>query len=337
LGGAPVKMFLKALKFMAAVSAIILFIGFTFVSLMFYSNITFFRSMRELYVETAMTTMTHQYLATSFISKSEINRIMKQNTIPEQTTIKTNTNEIKPIQNPYEVNSSDSEALPETELIEISEKTYKGKLLIVRNPARVKLAVTSKLHKKGEKLIKLVNNENAIAGINASGFYDPGWVGKGGVPMGIVIKDGKTVFVDKAKSFSIIGFNKDNVLILGKYKKDEIDALNLRDAVSFSPFLIVNGEPQIKKGSGGWGVQPRTAIGQTKDGKVLMLVIDGRQVQSIGATLKIVQDILLEHGAYNAANLDGGSSTVMYYMDSLINKPCSPYGERYLPNAFVVK
>jgi exopolysaccharide biosynthesis protein len=92
-----------------------------------------------------------------------------------------------------------------------------------------------------------------------------------------------------------------------------------------------------QKGNGGWGIQPRTAIGQTIDGKVLMLVIDGRQVGSIGATLKNVQDIMLEHGAYNAANLDGGSSTVMYYQGELLNKPCSIKGERLLPDAFVVK
>jgi exopolysaccharide biosynthesis protein len=93
----------------------------------------------------------------------------------------------------------------------------------------------------------------------------------------------------------------------------------------------------IKSGNGGWGLAPRTAIGQTKDGTVLLLVIDGRQLSSLGATLKDVQDIMLSYGAYNAANLDGGSSTTMVYNGKIINTPSSQYGPRYLPSAFIVK
>jgi exopolysaccharide biosynthesis protein len=113
--------------------------------------------------------------------------------------------------------------------------------------------------------------------------------------------------------------------------------MDIRDAVSFDPFLVVNGKPAITKGDGGWGLAPRTAIGQARDGSVLMLVIDGRQVGSVGATLKDVQDIMLKYGAYNVANLDGGASSVLYYQQKLVNKPSSPYGERYLPSFFIVK
>ncbi|HEY9063156.1 MAG TPA: phosphodiester glycosidase family protein [Pseudobacteroides sp.] len=306
-----------------------------FISLMFYSNIGFFRELRELYVGTAMSTFTHQYLATTFISKDEIDRIMKKNTVPIQT-VKSNINEIKLEDDEREEDTEVTKEL-DIEMVDISESTFSGKMLIVKDPSRVKLAVTNKLYSRGQKLQEMIKAESGIGGINASGFIDAEGRGNGGVPMGIVIKDGKIVHSDKSSAFPIIGFNKDNILIVGRYKKSEIESLNLRDAVSFTPFLIVNGEPQIKTGNGGWGIQPRTAIGQTKDGKVLMLVIDGRQISSIGATLKNVQDIMLEHGAYNAANLDGGSSTVMYYMDNLQNKPCSSAGERYLPDAFIIK
>lgn len=101
--------------------------------------------------------------------------------------------------------------------------------------------------------------------------------------------------------------------------------------------LIINGKPTIKKGDGGWGIAPRTAIAQRKDGTVLLLVIDGRQKDSIGATLKEVQDILLKYDAYNASNLDGGSSTTMYYQDRVVNKPSDILGERAIPTAFIVK
>ncbi len=325
-------MLLKMLKFFALVTGFFILMFVLFVSLVFYSNIGFFRDIRELYVETAMTTMNHQYLAKMFISKREIDRIMgKSAAFEQQQQDKTDVKVIK-----LDTDESKEEN-KDIEVVDISAATYKGKLLIVEDPSRVKLSVSKRILKFGEKLDTLISNENAIGGINASGFSDPEGKGNGGVPVGIVIKDGDIIYSDKLAVYPIVGFNYDNVLVLGRYKKNDIMSLNLRDAVSFSPFLIVNGQPQITSGDGGWGIQPRTAIGQTKDGKVLMLVIDGRQLSSIGVTLKTLQDIMLEHGAYNAANLDGGSSTVMYYMGSLLNKPCSMYGERFLPNAFVVK
>ena len=113
-------------------------------------------------------------------------------------------------------------------------------------------------------------------------------------------------------------------------------ALNLKSAVTFGPVIIINGQPTIRTGNGGWGIQPRTAIGQTKDGKILMLVIDGRQAGSLGATLKNVQDILLQYGAYNAFNLDGGASSTMVYDGKVVNSPSDIMGERYVPNAFIV-
>ena len=88
--------------------------------------------------------------------------------------------------------------------------------------------------------------------------------------------------------------------------------------------------------NGGWGLAPRTAIGQRRDGTVIMLVIDGRQLSSIGATLRDVQDIMLEYGAYNAANLDGGSSSTMVYENRIVNIPSSKYGPRDLPSAFII-
>ncbi len=336
MGGDIIRVFKKVIKIAFLSIGTFMLIFSIFLTLMFYSNIGFFRELRELYVGTAMSTFTHQYLATAFISDEEIDRIMKKNSVPIQT-VKSNINEIKLSDDKIDDEESEVPSDPEIEVVDISESTFKGKMLIVKDPSRVKLAVTSKLNRIGEKLNVLIKSESGIGGINASGFVDAEGHGNGGFPMGIVIKDGKIVHSDNSSTFPIIGFNKDNILLLGRYKKNEIESLNLRDAVSFTPFLIVNGEPQIKTGNGGWGIQPRTAIGQTKEGKVLMLVIDGRQISSIGATLKKVQDIMLEHGAYNAANLDGGSSTVMYYMDECMNTPCSSAGERYLPDAFIIK
>ena len=67
----------------------------------------------------------------------------------------------------------------------------------------------------------------------------------------------------------------------------------------------------------------------------MFLVIDGRQIHSLGATLRDVQDVLLKYGAYTAANLDGGSSTTMYYNGKVINRPSDALGERAVPSVFM--
>lgn len=67
------------------------------------------------------------------------------------------------------------------------------------------------------------------------------------------------------------------------------------EGLTFGPPLIINGQKVIKSGDGGWGISPRSAIGQKKDGTILFLVIDGRQPgYSIGATLVDSQNILYE-------------------------------------------
>jgi exopolysaccharide biosynthesis protein len=91
----------------------------------------------------------------------------------------------------------------------------------------------------------------------------------------------------------------------------------------------------VKSQADGWGVAPRTAMAQTKDGSILFAVIDGRQTHSIGATLYDIQQIFLSHGAITAANLDGGASSVLVHNNEIVNKPSSQYGERYLPTAWL--
>ena len=110
----------------------------------------------------------------------------------------------------------------------------------------------------------------------------------------------------------------------------------IRDCCFYGPTLIVNGEPTLVNGSGS-GINPRTAIGQCADGSVLLLVIDGRQINSIGATFADVIEVMLEYGAVNAYNLDGGSSTVLYYNGEYVNSASPLTGSRLIPTAFIVK
>ena len=108
------------------------------------------------------------------------------------------------------------------------------------------------------------------------------------------------------------------------------------DAVIFRPVLVYDGHACAITGNGG-GLNPRTIIGQRADGAVLLLVIDGRQTSSIGASYEDCINIMLEHNAIVAANLDGGSSSVMYYNGEIINNVVSMNGERLVPTAWVVK
>jgi len=192
---------------------------------------------------------------------------------------------------------------------------------------------------KGDTVSTIALTNNAIAAINAGGFHDPQGTGTGRLPYGVIIHEGNfLVGGDIPDSVQVVGITRSGVLIAGTYTIKEMKAMNMVEGVTFGPPLIINGKKLITEGDGGWGIAPRTAIGQRKDGTILLLVIDGRQPgYSLGATLLDVQNILYEQGAYNAANLDGGSSTTLFYNGKVVNRPADMLGERMIPTAFIVK
>ena len=136
-----------------------------------------------------------------------------------------------------------------------------------------------------------------------------------------------------------IGFDNDNKLILGNMSKEQALATGYRDAIEFGPYLIVNGKRSFIRGNGGWGIAPRSAIGQRQDGIVLFLVINGRLATSIGADMVDLTDIMERYGAYNAANLDGGSSSELVIKGQIINTPVAggDNGLRTMSTFWVVK
>lgn len=213
---------------------------------------------------------------------------------------------------------------------------YKGYILYVHDPKKLRIVVPGKMD-KGEKVSAMVKRTGALAGVNGGGFADPEWKGNGFQPAGIVMSGGKIFYLDAAKTtkLHVVGIDADGKMIAGKYSAEELLKMKMSEAVTFSPRFIVNGEGQIKNAADGWGVAPRTAMAQTADGTIMFAVIDGRQTHSIGATLYEIQQLFLERGAIIAANLDGGSSTVLVKDNQIINKPSSEYGERYLPTAWL--
>lgn len=308
----------------AILSAFIVIVFITVFSI-FYIPFKPFRDLRDLYIGTAMTTYTHQWLAKIFFSEETINEVMRNQVSPDL-----GINTVK-----VDVYTKKENKI---QIFDVSGSNYTGKLLKISNPEQVFVGVSNNLGTRGEFLEDLVNDYSAVAGINGSGFIDEGGKGKAAYPVGLLISEGKWVYDPNYSKYDIIGFDYDNNLIVGSYTKSEILNLNIRDAVEPFYKLIINGEKRIKSGNGGYGLHPRTAIGQTLDGSILMLVIDGRQLHSIGATMKDCQDILASYGAINAAALDGGSSSIMYYDGKIQTKPSNgtSYG-RYLPSAFLVK
>ena len=224
-------------------------------------------------------------------------------------------------------------------LVTINANRFTGYLLEIPDPTRIKAATARDIEEKGDTTSTIAMSNNAVAAINAGGFHDPNGTGTGRLPYGVIVNEGKfLVGGDIEEKVPLVGLTKAGVLVAGTYSPQQMREMNVAEGVSFGPPLIMNGKKLISDGDGGWGVAPRTAIGQRKDGTILFLVVDGRQPgYSIGATLLDIQNILFEQGAVVAANLDGGSSTTLYFNGKVVNKPCDMLGERMIPTAFVVK
>lgn len=364
-----------------------------------FSNIPFIAKWRTIYIETAMSTMTHQWLATAFIPPSVIeqvegNREKQEN---EQLTLESNWNnlqtpsfdfgqaELSPweklkdefFQNYPEIQQQSfedymeehqDEAIDENGYLTIDQagldqegtdietihgdqvlavdtangltickvtgEGYVGRLAIIKNPAQVGVALAPGYGSVGGQAADIAEKRDAVLLTNASGFYDPEGHGNGGVAHGLVVSGGKRHNGAVGGTYKAVGLDGENRLHVGPYKK----GADYRDAVEFKPALIIDGQ-QAVEGSAGWGVQPRTAIGQTSDGTILLLVVDGRAPgYSIGCTVGDCAEILGRYGAVQACNLDGGSSSIMVYNGRVISRPsaANKTDGRHIPNGIAV-
>lgn len=279
-------------------------------------------SAKELYATTMLETGQMKFLATFFMSSDELQRIVNKNSVAAMTT-EIDTELIN-------IDSTSKKDKNGIQIEEVSGQTFYAKMMIINDPSRIKLATTYPWSEYGVELDKLVNNNNAIAGVNG-GLYQS-VANKGGYPLGVVVSNGEIQYNNPVgyAGLYLIGFDEEDILriinIEGKNKtqieqiiKDE----KIRDAVTFQEEssdannhfvkLIINGEERKVDGKGS-GANPRTAIGQRADGTVLLLVTDGRGASGhLGATAADLIKVMKDYGAVNAANLDGGSSSSMYY------------------------
>ncbi len=205
--------------------------------------------------------------------------------------------------------------------------TFNAHIMIVRDPSRVYTGISNKngfsRNVPGKRLTEAIEEENAVAAVNAGAFFDNGTAGPevGSTPEGLVYSEGKCVWKTGAPpngSSGFAGFNDEDILVVSQKNltEAEAEALNIRDGCCFGPALIINEEVNMEAYNNNSGFNPRTAIGQRADGAVIFVCIDGRQAGSPGGTYADIIDIMVEYGAVNACNMDGGSSSVMLYRDS---------------------
>lgn len=299
--------------------------------------------LREWAAGTLLTTQHDYWAPYTFIPADKLNALKEEIKHPEVINSEsdpgaTDVPAVKPVIAPQ---PEKPQELVEVEEIHVQKDNYyfKGKIMYIHDPTRVKLLVTDRKD-RGDLLDEFVKKSNAIGIVNASGFSDPDGYGKGAKAYGVVIHDGKILQRYNPKSGeTALGITYDGKLVTGSYTAEQLVQMGVRDAMSFRPQLIVNGKNLFAdKPARSWGIQPRTAIGQKADGTILFVVIDGRQPgHSIGASMNDLAELLAQRGVVTAMAMDGGSSSMMLYKGEAITKTSCPYFRgRYLPNAWAV-
>lgn len=307
------------------------------------------KGFRDFWITTAMTTMNHQYLATWLYSDNTINEVLENNKmiVPDEDTDtdlidiydEDNTSEVYKDEYDRQVLEHEKGAI--YKYFKVEGYSFDAYMTVIYDASKISVVHTKYMGVSGQYLVDMAKDNNALVAINGGGFIDVEGQSNGGEPRGIIIEDGKIIQSsrNRDKGGGVIGFTNDNKLFLADVTAEEAVSRGVRDAVEFGPFLIVNGKSSFIQGNGGYGIHPRTAIGQRQDGIVLFLVVDGRRVDSLGAGMKDLTDIMLKYGAYNAANLDGGNSSVMVINNKIVNRPIDWYNveqTRPIATGFIV-
>lgn len=303
---------------------------------------------RDLFVMSVRETSAMGWVANIYFTDEEIAQIENRQEVEEFVDTDTSL-----IQIPKETEPAPGESQPEDQgpvpdewglidedgdgiiIEEVKGEGYSGYMMVVLDPSRVIMgSVPSSYGVRGYTVAEMVEYFDAVAGINAGGFYDPNGSGDGSIPDTLVVYEGKVYYENNGTRTGFVGFDSNHIMhVATRITSAEIKEKDIQYGVCFGPVLIANGEPCNVNIS---GVNPRTAIGQRSDGAVLMLVIDGRQVISMGATHQDLIDIMMDYGAVNACNLDGGSSTLMWHDGDYVNNCASVIGIRPVPTTFLV-
>ena len=221
-------------------------------------------------------------------------------------------------------------------LVPIKGGSFSGYMLIVLDPSRVVLGCNpGTIGGRGYTVQEYVEAADAVAGINGGGFADPGGRGNGSMPDTLIVSGGQIYCGGNGIGTGFVGIDSDYILHVGFRSTEDVTNWKIQEGCGYGPVLVINGKmvPEENLVS---GLNPRTAIGQRSDGAILMMVIEGRQPNRLGASYQDEAELMLRFGAVNACNLDGGSSSMMWVNGEYINNSASVIGIRPIPTSFIV-
>ena len=369
-----------------------------------YSNIPFIAKWRTAYIETAMNTLNHKWLATAFIPSSVIDEVManleqaRQDQIgvnsewdTEDVIHRTETHRNSTLtdttgmtqeevdffdtfweidvpsmlayveENPTvlsrgwkyidinEAGLNDSgtsirtvfdeqvlaiDAQEEILIARVKGTTYRGLIVIAKDPSRLSLQAASSLGSVGQYAGTIAEAHNGVLAMTGSGFIDEGGVGNGGTLAGYCMCDGVAYGNHMRSGYKRLELHGDDRI----YIRDCADPVSAdtTDAVEFSPAMIIDGKIVVPS-SGFTDLQPRACLGQSKYGEIIMLLVEGRLTTSIGISVPDCAELMFKHDCAQAMNLDGGTSAMIWYKGEYIMHSSNPNlsAGRTLPNAFV--
>ena len=365
-----------------------------------YSDIPFIAKWRTAYIQTAMNTLSHQWLATAFIPRSVIDKVLAEMEAAREAQIGINSEwgegesesrnptltntegmskeEIAFYNLFWEVNvpsmqayvkehpdalaagwsriNIDKSALTddgtsirtiqgeqvlaidaqnEIMIARVKGSTYRGVLVIMKDPSRLSLQAASTLGSVGQVCGKIAEAHGGVIGMTGSGFIDPGGTGNGGTLAGYAMCNGKSYGSHMGYGYKRLELHKDNRIYIRD--SDSSVSPDTTDAVEFSPAMIIDGETVVNARSGFSDLQPRACLGQSKYGEIIALLVEGRLTTSVGISVPDCAAIMAKHDCMQAMNLDGGTSAMIWYKGKYIMRSSNPAltAGRTLPNAFV--
>lgn len=364
-----------------------------------FSDIPFIAKWRTIYIQTAMDTMNHQWLATAFLPQSVIDEAMaaREDAMEEQTQHNSSDDWAdRPDATPAPSGGETGESLSEEGfyelfwelvrdsmedylsehpealedgwenlyineagldddgtsiqttmgeqvlaidvpnqilLVRVSGTGYRGVLAVAKDSSRLSVQNSAYLGDTGQTAGQIAEANGGVLAMTGSAFIDEDGVGNGGTLNGYAMSDGVGQGDHLGWSYKRIELREDNYFYIVD-ASSPVDP-DTTDAVEFTPAIIVDGE---RLNTWGWdSLNPRAVIGQSDKGEILMLVIEGRLLDSLGVSVDECGAILERHNCMQAMNLDGGTSAILWYDGECVTR-CSntalPEG-RTLPNAFV--
>jgi len=215
-----------------------------------------------------------------------------------------------------------------------SFKTNGNLNLVVKDGKMLAWNQPSRRHKGKDSVVNYVYTTHSALGISSSRKADVAWI-----------------FTDSTQALAY-AFEDGPVVSEGMDSVPKLEAMNnshwrkwkMETAVGGGPVLVHDGKIRVTNEEEGLfikgekDIHPRSAMGYTRDGRIIVLAVQGRTPGvASGVTLAEEAKVLFDLGCYEALNLDGGGSSCMLVNGKETIKPSDKEGERPVPAVFIIK